>query len=375
MKAVILTAGMSTRTYPLTLTIPKVLLKVAGKSLIEHNLESLQGIADEAILVVGYKKEMVKDYIGNEFCGVKISYATQKHQLGTGHALLAAEPYLGREDFIVMMGDDIYSGDNIQKLLKETPSLLAMEVDDPSRFGIWLENGGNVSGFQEKPEKPLSNLANCGLYVMGPDIFRKIKALSRTVRGEYELNEAVNALAKEMPVRIVKARNGWIPIGYPWDVIEANRILLENIEHRINGEIEDGATIKGNVCIGNGTKILAGSYIEGPVMIGRDCVIGPNCYIRPYTYIGDGCRIGNASEVKNSVIGNGSKLPHLNYVGDSILGRNVNMAAGSITANLRHDKKPIKTAVKGKLVETGRRKFGTVIGDGARLGVRTIIYP
>jgi UDP-N-acetylglucosamine diphosphorylase/glucosamine-1-phosphate N-acetyltransferase len=374
MKAVILAAGKSTRTYPLTVTIPKALIKVAGKPLIQHNLEALRGLADEAVLVVGYRRGMIEKALGHEFQGIRLTYAGQKEQLGTGHALLAAEPHL-REGFLVMMGDDIYSRENIEMLLKEKPSLLAQEVKNPSDFGVWVEKKGLVSGFQEKPEQAKSNLANCGLYVLEPDIFPHIRKLGKTSRGEYELNEAVNRLARERPVRVFRATEGWVPVGYSWDLLEANRFLLEGVKPRMDGEVEEGATLKGKVSIGEGTRVLAGSYIEGPVMIGRDCLIGPNCYIRPHSTIGDGCRVGNASEVKNSVIGDRSKVPHLNYVGDSVIGRDVSLAAGSITANLRHDGGAVRSHVKGELVETGRSKFGAVIGDGVRLGVRTIIYP
>lgn len=375
MKAVILAAGKSTRTYPLTVTTPKVLLRVAGKSLLEHNLDSLKGLVDEAILVVGFGKDMIKEALGEEYQGIKLTYAEQEKQLGTGHALLPAEPHVGESEFLVMMGDDLYSRENVESLLKDTPSLLAHEVEDPSAFGVWLESGGFVSGFEEKVKNPGSNLANCGLYTLSPEVFQQIKKLGKTVRGEYELNEAVNALAKPTSVKVVKAKEGWLPVGYPWKLLEANQALLERMEPRMEGEVEEGATLKGRVSVGEGTRILAGSYIEGPVMIGKDCLIGPNCYIRPHTSIGDGCRVGNASEVKNSVIGDGSKIPHLNYVGDSVLGRDVNMSAGSITTNLRHDRGVIKTAVKGELMETGRKKFGAVIGDGVKLGARTTIYP
>ncbi len=375
MKAVILAAGQSTRTYPLTLTVPKVLIKVAGKPLLQHNLEALRGLVDEAVLVVGYRREMIEKALGRGFQGIKLTYAGQKEQLGTGHALLSAEPYIGKDEFIVMMGDDIYSRENVEMLLKEKPSLLAQEVRDPSSFGVWVEKKDIVSDFQEKPKQAKSNLANCGLYVLGPEIFPHIRKLRKTPRGEYELNEAVNGLARERPVRVARATKGWVPVGYPWDLLEANKFLLEGMEPSMDGEVEEGATLKGKVSIGVGTRVLAGSYIEGPVMIGRDCLIGPNCYIRPRTSIGDGCRVGNASEVKNSVIGDKSKAPHLNYVGDSVIGNDVSLAAGSITANLRHDRGVVRSAVKGKLVGTGRSKFGAVIGDGVRLGVRTIIYP
>jgi bifunctional UDP-N-acetylglucosamine pyrophosphorylase/glucosamine-1-phosphate N-acetyltransferase len=373
MKGVILAAGKSTRSYPLTVDKPKSLIKVAGRSIIEHQLENLRGLVSEVVIVVGFKKDKIMEAIGQKFQEMKIVYAEQKEQLGTGHALLAAEPYL-TEDFVVMMGDDIYSRENTELLTKEKPSLLSKEVDNPSIYGVWKEKDGFVSGFYEKPEKPISNLANCGLYLLEPEIFRHIKKLNKTVRGEYELNEAVNEIAKEKPVRIVKANEGWNPFCYPWDLLKLNRVVLEKMEPKVEGEVEEGVTIKGKVSIGKGTRVLSGAYIQGPVMIGKDCLIGPNCYIRPHTSIGDNCKIGQGSEVKNSVIGDGTKS-HLNYVGDSVIGDGVNLAAGTMIANLRHDRKIIKSMVKGELVWTGREKFGAAIGDDVKLGARTIIYP
>ena len=134
MKAVILAAGKSTRTYPLTLNIPKVLLKVAGKPLLQHNLELLKGLFSKVILVVGFKEEMIRETLGEEFLGIKIVYINQKDQLGTGHALLSAEKHLNQGRFIVMNGDDIYSRDDLEGVIKEGSSLLAHEVQDPQRF-------------------------------------------------------------------------------------------------------------------------------------------------------------------------------------------------------------------------------------------------
>jgi bifunctional UDP-N-acetylglucosamine pyrophosphorylase/glucosamine-1-phosphate N-acetyltransferase len=375
MKAVILAAGKSTRTYPLTIDRPKVLLKIAGKSLLKHRLDSITGLVDEAILIVGFGKDMIEQSLGKEYQGIRLTYAHQKELLGTGHALLSAEPHLRDEQFLVISGDDIYSRENIRALLKETPSLLAQEVEDPSAFGIWIEKDGFVAGFQEKPESPKSRLANCGLYVLDTGIFPHIKNLKKTSRGEYELNEAVFNYSKQTPVKIFASKEGWIPVGYPWHILTANKYLLDGIEPRIEGEVDDKATLVGKVSIGKGTRILPGAYIEGPCHIGEDCLIGPNCHIRPYTSIGDGCKVGNASEVKGSVIGDGSKIPHLGFVGDSVLGNGVNFSCGCITANLRHDRSKVRTMVKGRLMDTGQRKFGTVIGDNAKLGVRTIIYP
>jgi UDP-N-acetylglucosamine diphosphorylase / glucose-1-phosphate thymidylyltransferase / UDP-N-acetylgalactosamine diphosphorylase / glucosamine-1-phosphate N-acetyltransferase / galactosamine-1-phosphate N-acetyltransferase len=374
MKAIILAAGRSTRTYPLTVDLPKAMLKIANKELLRHSLETLDGLVDEVVVVVGFGKDLIMKAFGRDFNGIKLTYAEQKDQLGTGHAVLAAEQFIGNEEFIIMNGDDIYSRKDLERMIEESPAALSQEVDDARPFGIWLEKEGRISGYEEKPATEGPGLVNTGTFVLGPELFMHIRNLKKTSRGEYELNEAVNSLARDKPVRIVKTKE-WMPVGYPWHVLDANRRFLDGMKESRRGTVEPGVTINGKVSIGKGTVVKAGTYIEGPVMIGEDCVIGPNAYLRPYSTIGDKCRVGNASEVKNSVIGDGSKAPHFNYVGDSVIGRDVNLAGYTFTANLRHDRTVVRTAVKGNLMETGKAKFGSVIGDGARLGASTMIYP
>ena len=374
MQAVILAAGKSTRTYPLTLTRPKALLNVANKPLLQQNLENLRGLIDEAIIVVGYRKEMIRDYFGSEFMGIKMRYVEQKEQLGTGHAVMPAESRVkGR--FIIMNGDDVFRRDSIKEMMRQGYSVLGERVEDPSGFGVWVTDKGKVTGFAEKPRKHVSDIANCGMYLVDVGIFDSIRKLKKTERGEYELNEAVNAFAGDNDVRCVISGGGWLSVGYPWHVLDVNGSLLDGMKPEMLGRAETGATLKGKVSVGKGTVIKSGAYIEGPVAIGEDCSIGPNCYIRPGTSIGKGCRVGNAVEIKNSVLMDGSKAGHLSYVGDSVIGCNVNIAAGTLIANLRHDRGNVKTMVKGRLVDTGRKKLGTIMGDGSKTGAGTMIYP
>lgn len=375
MKAVIFAAGRSTRTYPLTVTRPKVLLKVANKPILQYNLDNLKGFVDEVVLVVGYRREMIEEVFGDGYKGMKLTYVEQKEQLGTANALLSAEEHLkGR--FLVMMGDDIYYRENIKGVLGHGLSLLVQKVKEPQRFGVWIIENGLVKGFEEKPEEPVSDMANCGMYVLDERVFPHIRGLKKSVRGEYELNEAVNELAKEADIRTVDARKGWLSVGYPWDIIDANSRVLEELkESSIKGEVEQGAVIKGVVHLGEGSIIRSGSYIDGPVVIGKNCDIGPNCFIRPCTTIGDNCRVGNAVEIKSSVLMGKVRVSHLSYVGDSVAGYDINFGAGTITANVRHDKDSVKSYIKGVPVPTYRRKFGAVVGDGVRTGINTSIYP
>ena len=174
---------------------------------------------------------------------------------------------------------------------------------------------------------------------------------------------------------LVKEIKDWIEIGRPWDILEVNALLMKDLKSKNDGEVEDGVTLKGNVSIGKGTKVRSGAYIEGPVIIGKDCDIGPNCYIRPRTCLGDRVRVGNAVEVKNSTIMNDTKVGHLSYLGDSVVGQRCNFGAGTIASNLRHDKGNVWSYIKGKAVDSGRRKLGVIMGNDVKTGIHTSIYP
>jgi len=165
-------------------------------------------------------------------------------------------------------------------------------------------------------------------------------------------------------------------IRYPWDLLAIHEQVLTTLhESRIEGDVSKAVTVDGILVLGKGSRVLPGVYIEGTVVIGDHCRIGPNCYLRGNTSIGSECYVGQATEVKNSIIMDHTALRHLSYCGDSIIGRHVNFGAGTITANFRHDGGTHRSAVAGHLVDTGRTKLGTVIGDGVHTGINTSIYP
>jgi bifunctional UDP-N-acetylglucosamine pyrophosphorylase/glucosamine-1-phosphate N-acetyltransferase len=173
----------------------------------------------------------------------------------------------------------------------------------------------------------------------------------------------------------IAARESFL-IRYPWDFLRANEAWVGSLgESIIDGEVHPMAIIEGLIHVGEGTRILPGVFIEGNVVIGRNCKIGPNCYIRGNTSIGDGCHIGQSVEIKNTIVVDRSSIGHLSYVGDSVLGEGVNFGAGTTTSNLRHDGSNHRSTVAGELVDTGRRKFGAIIGDGVHTGINTSIYP
>ncbi len=371
MKAVILAAGEGNRMRPLTYTRPKVMLPIANKPILEHLLiEAVQAGIREFIFIVGYHDEQVRQYFGGgDKWGVKIDYCNQRKQLGTADALKMVEGLVDG-NFLMINGDIIVDQKDISSLTNGNVNTMSVvEVEDTGGLGLLELREGKVVRIYEKVAKPPSHWANAGLYLFTPDMFAAISQTSKSPRGEYEITDSLQLLIDQGGGVSYQKINYWLDLSYPWDLLPANESLLAEVEAQNLGEVEENVVMKGVVSVGKGTIVRSGSYIVGPVIIGHDCDIGPNCYIRPHTSIGDGCHIGSAVEVKNSIIMNGSKIPHHNYVGDSVIGEGCNLGAGTKIANLRLDEKEIWVAGR----ETKMRKLGAIIGDRVETGINVSI--
>ena len=371
MKAVVLAAGEGHRMRPLTYTRPKVTLPIANRPILEHLLIEAAGAGvGEFIFIVGYHDEQVRAYFGNGArWGVKIDYSTQRKQLGTADALRMVEG-LAEGAFLMINGDVVIGRDDIRGLVEGSGNVMSVtEVDDTRGLGLVELDNGRVVRIHEKVEKAPSRMANAGLYRFTPDIFVAVSRTPKSPRGEYEITDSLQMMIDEGQPVFYHNIKEWLDLSYPWDLLRANESLLASAKAQNLGEIEENVAIKGAVSIGQGTIVRSGSYIVGPAIIGRDCEIGPNCFIRPHTAIGDNCHIGAAVEVKNSIVMKGTKIPHLNYVGDSVIGEECNLGAGTKVANLRLDKKEISVAG----VATGRRKLGAIIGDRVETGINVSI--
>ena len=376
MQAVIMCAGKSTRTAPLTLTRPKALLPILNRPLIEHQIEALAPLVDQITLVVGYLQEAIRAHCGDEMAGVRIRYVEQREQRGTGHAVLQCREII-EGDFLCLNGDDLYDPADLARLASTPQGALAKEVPDPRLYGIYaVDSDGNATRLEEKPSNPFSNLANVGAYHLPMEVFDLLSATAPSPRGEIEITSGVQALAESSPFRVVTMQGYWLPIGYPWHLLDANGWFLR---HRLaagnHGTVHPHATVDGAVHIGRGTNLHAGVVIEGPAYIGDECEIGPNCVIRGGSVIGDGCRIGPGVEVDRSVLFEGTAAAHLTYIGDSVIGAGVDFGGGTVTANLRHDGATVRSMIQGALVDTNRMTFGAVLGDGVRTGINTSILP
>jgi len=387
MKAVLLAAGAGERLLPLTATRPKHLLKVGGKPILQFCLEAVkQAGIDEVIIVTHYMSEAIRSFFGDGTkLGLKITYAEQPKILGTGNAAGIAEHYLD-SDFALVYGDLLFGKCTIKEVTskfrkgKTAAVVGVVPVEHPENYGIIEQTtNGEVKRIIEKPAAGTapSNLANAGIYVFSHDVFDTIRQTKVSVRGEWELTDTINLFAAENKtvLAVQLSKDDWFDVGRPWDLLDANVWALKHMEHQIMGTVEEGAHLIGPITVAKSARIRSGAYIEGPVFIDEESDVGPNCYIRACTSLGKKTRVGNAVEIKNSIIMDGTHVGHLSYVGDSILGERCNLGAGTVTANLRFDDGQIKMRIKDRVVNSGRRKLGTILGDDVKTGIKSLFMP
>lgn len=357
-QAVIMAAGKSTRMHPLTFARPKPLLKVRNKTILEHNLDQLNDLVEEVIIIVGYKSDMIKKFIKSEYKNLKIKFIEQKKQLGTAHAVLQTQKLID-DKFLVINGDDLFSKEDIQECLNHHYCVLAQKVNHPERFGVFVvDYNHNIKDLVEKPNKFISNLANCGLYVLDKEIFELLKNLKKSERGEFELTDAILALKKSNEVYCVVSKKYWFPIGYPWNLLDANGWLLKDLKYDINGAVKN-TVIEGNVFIDENT-LVENSKIIGPAIIGKNSKIN-NCVIESSS-IGDNITLTD-STITNSIVFDSSKLDK-STIKSSLIGLHNSI---SKLTTIDTTKENINSKIKDKLVDTGRKSLGLITGDDVKL--------
>lgn len=224
MKAVIFAAGEGRRLHPLTLELPKPLVKVLGKPLIQHIWEVLPENIEEVVIVIGYKGDMMRKFLGKKFLGKKVTYVEQERPLGTAEALKLCKSHLENEEkFLLMYADDLHGKEAIARCAEHSMALLVHFVDDPRRFGVVVINeNGTIQNIEEKPENPKSNLAVTGVYVLTPEIFKYESTHTRN--GEYYLTDMIDEYIRHNKMQVVES-DFWVPIAYPHDILRAEEIL------------------------------------------------------------------------------------------------------------------------------------------------------
>ena len=326
----ILHGGYGTRLRPLTHTGPKQLIPVANKPISQYVLEDLRnsGIKEIAIILGNIYPEKVKEFYGDgRKFGVNITYIYQGEPKGIAHAVGLCEEFV-EEEFVVYLGDNILKG-GIDRYVKEFSEsdmdamILLCKVDRPELFGVAKFNDeGKLVGLVEKPKTPPSSYALTGIYFFRRAIFDAIKRLKPSWRGEFEITEAIHLLlvnGYKVGHQIVEG--WWKDTGTPEDILEANRLILDDLQGQIDGVVENQSSIQGRIAIGSGSLVKSGALIRGPAIIGENSTIEGDVYIGPYTSIGNNVII-RSGEVENSIIMDGCFIDIDDRIIDSIIGPN-----------------------------------------------------
>ncbi len=330
MKALVLAGGHGTRLRPLTFTFSKQLIPVANKPVLFYALEDIQqaGITDVIINVAPYSKKDIMDAVGDgSNFKLKIKYNEQDEPRGIAHAVKIARNLINNEPFVLYLGDNIFK-EGIKKLVEEFEQtdndcmILLSRVKNPERFGVVEMDEGRVVKLIEKPTNPTSDLAMVGIYFFKQNIFDSIEKLKPSWRNELEIVEAIQNLVDwgfKVKAKIVEG--WWKDTGKPEDLLEANRLILDDIKYLNEGNIEDNVKIEGKIKIGKGTIIKTGTVIRGPTIIGENSEIGPMTYIGPYTSVGANVII-RGGEIEHSIIMEGARIFSKKRIIDSIVGKN-----------------------------------------------------
>lgn len=329
MKGVILHGGAGTRLRPLTHTGPKQLIPVANKPISQHVLEDLReaGVTNIAFVLGDLHPEKVVEHYGNgEAFGVKIIYIRQGEPKGIAQAVGLCEEFVGSSPFIVYLGDNLLKG-GIGKVVNEFENskydsmVLLCKVKNPQRFGVAeFDSQWKLIRLVEKPKKPLSEYALTGIYFFKPVIFDAIRKLKPSWRGELEITDAIQFLVeKGFNVGYRFVEGWWKDTGTPEDILESNRLILDDLQHDVKGVVEDEASIQGRVAIGEKSIIRRGALVRGPVIIGDATVIETQVYIGPYTSIGNNVRI-KRGEIENSIVMDNCYIDIDEKIIDSLIG-------------------------------------------------------
>jgi glucose-1-phosphate thymidylyltransferase len=377
-KAVILAAGEGKRLRPFTETMPKVMLPVANKPLLEYVFDAVRksGI-NEAVVVVGYKKEVIMEYF-KDYTGLKITYVTQNRQLGTAHALLQAESHI-KDSFIVLAGDNIIDAGSIKALMKDTAeySLLIKEHPHPSKYGVVFVEQRSIRRIVEKPKEDVGKYISTGIYKLPRSVFKDIRQCSR--EGIHALSTVIQTIVdRGVHINTLLAK-AWMDVVYPWDLITVNEAMIQETTASTSGIIEKGVTLSGAVSIGKDTKIYAGCYIVGPVVIGDSCEIGPNACIFPSSTIGNNAVIHPFSDIRSSVLMDDAHIASNSHISNSVIGKgcvigdNFSTITGKTIIEVEDEFKKLETPIGAMIGQDTIIESHVVIDPGKIIGRKCTI--
>lgn len=339
MKALVLCGGFGTRLRPITHTIAKQLVPIANKPVLFYGLEAIKeaGVREVGIVVGETSKEITHAVGDGSAWGLEVTYIHQEQPLGLAHAVLVSEEFLGGDEFVMYLGDNLIK-DGIKGLVDEfrnnrpNSQILLARVKEPERFGVAELDGGRVVRLVEKPREPASDLALVGVYMFDPNIMDAVKAIEPSGRGELEITDAIQWLIdQEFHVDPHVIDGWWKDTGRLEDMLEANRIMLETMEPRVEGHVDSESRVDGMVVVEKGAEIIC-STVRGPAIIGEGTRI-VDSFIGPYTSIYYGVEV-NCSEIEHTIILENSRVTDMpGRIEDSLIGQNVEVGRSPLKPN------------------------------------------
>lgn len=382
MKAVILAAGKGSKLNPFSNTRPIPMISIAGKALLDNSLFQLKkaGIND-VYIIVGHHKEIIQDFVAEKSdSGMNIHCLEQKNNGGIGDAVLTVKGKISPGEYFLLIYGDTLTDENIYSKTQQSfhsfkcpVASICLPPSNESFGNVFLNAQMKINKIVEKPKgNNFGNYVLSGVFVLPESFFGLLEKSKRS------MEKALKALAKEGELMASMWENEWLDIVYPWEILKANRIILDSWNESSIAKsaiMESNVTMQGVVNIEEGVVIKAGAVLEGPCSIGKGSYVGNNSLIRSYTSLGNNCSIGYGVELKNCVVLDNSGIGRLSFVGDSVIGENVDIGAGCMTVNrnLGWEKVQIKN---GKtILPSGLKKLGAFIGDNVIVGAGNTIQP
>lgn len=338
MKGVLLSGGTGSRLRPITHTGPKQLIPVANKPVLQYAIEDLReaGITEIGVVLGNKGQEEVQKFLddGSKF-GVDITYIFQGDPLGIAHAAGCARDFVGGDDFVMYLGDNIFR-QPIKPLIESfkqgeyAGGIALQRVDNPERFGVAdLDEEGNVVQIIEKPDDPPSNVAITGIYVLSPLAFQAIEEITPSWRNELEITDVFQWLIDhDERIDSHTVKGWWKDTGKPEDIIAANRLILDDMDTTVRGTIEDGAETMGKIDLHESATVESGAVVRGPVSIEADTTIKDQTYLGPYTSIGPNSTVEN-THIENSVVVGQSTIETHDKIVDSLIGQGTDITNGN----------------------------------------------
>jgi len=375
MKVLILAGGSGENLFPFTATRPKSMLSLAGKYILESILGLLKATGlNESYIIVCHQKQRIIDYFGDGYdFGIHIHYVHQQEPRGIGDALYTAKDKILPGEYFLLVYGDILTFDNIfshtLQTFRTVKSPVAAIYLPPSSLlygNVYLNNEMKITRLVEKPKEGLAgNYVLAGVYVLPSTIFSLLEQTDKNMEA------ALNRLIQEMGIQASIWEGDWIDIGYPWEILSANKLIMDrwtqaSIDRSVNfrGDVK----LEGPVKIEEGVTVESGTVLKGPCYIGAGSFIGNNVLVREYTSIGPETQVGFGVELKNCVIQGRCKIGRLSFVGDSVVGEGAYLGSGTVTVNFNLDDSPVTLTINGRIYKPGLKKLGAFIGDAAKIG-------